>query len=242
MNKNKFGLLAAVAIAALMAGCSTSPTMESLAKDEARASDVRAKAAEAKQAKEQEHMEANIAKVPAWALEQPRPDDTGVYAVGTAESDKMRVAIHKAILEAEFGLAKMYAQELSGSERSYTQDNGGRVGQEQYTALIDKLVSQVSVVGFEIVHQEVKPIDGKYNAYVLIKLPYSQFNSVLKDQRAKTDDTTVLKAYDDLERRLAARRQQHIDDAAAAQQKPVEVKQDAKQSAAASVKIVKSAD
>lgn len=210
-------LLVALALAALTAGCASSPTMESLAKDEARASEARDKAAEARKAKEQEHMEATLAKVPGWALEQPRPDDTGVYAIGVAESDKMRVAFRKAILEAEFGLAKIYNQEISGSERMYAQDNGGRVGQEQYTELIDKLVSQVPVVGFEVVHQEVKPIDGKYNAFVLVKLPYSQFNSVLKDQRAKTDDTSIIKAYDDLERRLALRRQQRIDEAAAAQ-------------------------
>ncbi|MGA8864885.1 MAG: hypothetical protein WB444_13870 [Gallionella sp.] len=214
MQNRNVGLFVMVAVGMLMVGCSSSPTMKQLAEDESRASEVRAKAAEARQAKEQERMEAAINQVPKWALEQPRPDDTGVYAVGTAESDRMRVAIKKAMLEAEFGLAQIYNQELSGSERSYTQDNNGRVGQEQFTALIDKLVSQVPVVGFEIVRQEVKPIDGKYNAFVLLKLPYAQFNSVLKDQRAATDDGTVLKAYDDLEHRLEKRRQQRIDDAA----------------------------
>ncbi len=214
MQNRNVVLFVMLTVGMLMMGCSSSPTMKQLAEDESRASEVRAKAAEAKQAKVQERMEATIKQVPKWALEQPRPDDTGVYAVGTAESDTMRVAIKKAMLEAEFGLAKIYNQELSGSERSYTQDNNGRVGQEQFTSLIDKLVSQVPVVGFEIVHQEVKPIDGKYNAFVLVKLPYAQFNSVLKDQRASTDDGTVLKAYDDLEHRMEKRRQQRIDDAA----------------------------
>ena len=208
-------LLGVIAIGTLVAGCSTSPTMKSLAKDEADAAEVRAQATEARQAKEQKRMEATIDKVPKWAMEQPRPDDTGVYAVGSAESDKMRVAIKKATLEAEFGLAKIYKQELSGSERSYTQDNNGNVGQEQYTALIDKLVSEVPVVGFEIVRQEVMPIDGKYNAFILIKLPYAQFNSVIKEQRAKTDDITVRKAFDELGQRLDKRRKQRIEDAAA---------------------------
>ena len=59
------------------------------------------------------------------------------------------------------------------------------------------------------------PIDGKYNAFILIKLPYAQFNSVLKEQRAKTDDNTVRKAFDELGQRLDKRRKQRIEDAAA---------------------------
>lgn len=208
MKKTTVLLIVLGAFAGLLSGCSTSPTIQQLASDEAKASEVRAKADADKRAQEQKRMETAISQVPAWALEQPRPDDTGVYAVGTAESDKMRVAQKKAMLEAEFGLAKIYNQELSGSERSYTQDNNGRVGNEQYTALIDKLVSQVPIIGFEVVRQEIKPIDGKYNAFILVKLPYDQFNRVLKEQRANNNDPAIAKAFDDLERRLNDRRKQ----------------------------------
>jgi len=211
MKKNLYtvGLLSVMGI---IAGCASSPSREQIAKDESRAAAVRASEEDDRRAHEQKRMEAEISQVPEWALKQVKPDSTGVFAVGLGESDNMRIALHKATLEAEFGLAKNFSQELSGSERIYTQDNNGTVGHEQYTALIDKLVSQVPVIGFEIINQEVKAINGKYNAFVLVKLPYQQFNRVLQDQRAKTEDKTIAKAFDDLERRLNQRRQQRLDE------------------------------
>ena len=153
-------------------GCSTSPTMTQLTQDSISASQARSEANEKAAQKRQEKMEDNLSDIPSWFLEVPKPDGSGVYAVGEGESNKVRVAMKKAMLDAEFGLAKVYGQELSGSERSSVQDSNGDAATSQYTALIDKLVSQVSVVGFETVHQEVKTIDGKYHAFVLLKLPY----------------------------------------------------------------------
>lgn len=212
MKKYNIVMSGALVVGVLMSGCSSAPSKEGLAKDDVRAAEVRAKAEEEKRALVQKRMEAEISQVPEWALKQPRPDESGVYAVGISESDKINVAIHKATLEAEFGLAKNFNQELSGSERLYAQDNNSRVGKDQYTALIDKLVSQVPVVGFEVVNQEVKALDGKYNVYVMLKLPYAQFNRVLQEQRSKTEDRTIAKAFDDLERRLVQRRQQILDE------------------------------
>ena len=137
-----------------------------------------------------------------------------VYAVGEGESNKVRVAMKKAMLDAEFGLAKVYGQELSGSERSSVQDTNDGMSTSQYTELIDKLVSQVPVVGFETVHQEVKTIDGKYRAFVLLKLPHDQFNAVMQKQAAKTNDKMVAEQFKDLERRLDKRRQQRAEEAA----------------------------
>jgi hypothetical protein len=188
--------------------------MQSVAKEEVKVMEVRADAEKTRVAKEQERMEDTIKLIPDWALKVPRPDSTGIYAVGMGESDKLRVSLRKATLEAEYGLAKNYSQELSGSERSYLQDNAGTTSSEQYTALIDKLVSQVSVSGFEVVQQEIKPIDGKYNAFILLKLPYEQFNMVLKEQRAKAkaNDTVIKDAFDDLSRRLEKRRKEKLED------------------------------
>jgi hypothetical protein len=196
-----------------MSGCA-STNMEKRADDEVKAMKVRADAENDRREKEQARLENTIKQVPSWALETPRPDGTGVYAVGMSESDKLRLALRQATLEAEYNLAKTYNQELSGSERSYTQTNGSQTSSEQYTALIDKLVSQVPVSGFEVVRQEIKPIEGKYNAFVLLKLPYEQFNRILQEQRAKqsNNDQSIKAAFDDLTIRLEKRRQQRLDE------------------------------
>lgn len=213
MKKYNFVVVLALSVGMLLVGCSSTPTKEQIAKDEVKASVVHATAAVERRVQEQQRMEVTLSKVPDWALAQPHPDDTGVYAVGISESDTMRVAMRKAMLDAEFGLAKMYNQELSGSERLYSRDDNSSVSKEQYIALIDKLVSQVPVIGFEVVRQEVKVIDGKYNAFILLKLPYAQFNRILQEQRAKAHDNTAAKAFDDLTRRLNERRQQHQEEA-----------------------------
>lgn len=202
-------------LAVALSGCSTSPTMAELTKDSISASEARAEANEKAKKKNQEAMEASLSKIPAWYLEVPKPDGTGVYAVGEGESNKVGVAMRKATLEAEFGLAKVYGQELSGSERSITQDSNGDSSSSQYTALIDKLVSQVPVTGFETIHQEVKTIDGKYHAFVLLKLPHEKFNAVLQNQEAKNKNAKVAEEFKELERRLDKRRQQRLDEAAA---------------------------
>ena len=213
----KLNSIAMVVIASFsLMACSTSPTMTQLTQDSISASQARSEANEKAAQKRHEKMEGNLSEIPGWFLEVPKPDGSGVYAVGEGESNKVRVAMKKAMLDAEFGLAKVYGQELSGSERSSVQDSNGDATTSQYTELIDKLVSQVSVVGFETVHQEVKTIDGKYHAFVLLKLPYKQFNAVLQNQAAKTNDAKVEAQFKDLERRLDKRRQQRAEEAAAA--------------------------
>lgn len=212
--RRKYLVVMAV-LAALASGCSSTPTKQEIAKDEAAAREVHVSAQAQLRHAENERMTEALSQVPAWALQPPKPDETAVYAVGMAESNKIRVALRKAMLEAEFALAKQYNQELSGSERSYTQDNNGSATTEQYTALIDKLVSQVPVVGFEVVKQEVRTIDAQYHAFILLKLPHEEFNQVLHARRMKTKDKTIIDAFNDLERRLDKRREQLREDARA---------------------------
>lgn len=217
-------------------GCSnTSSSPKNIALEEEKAAQIRADAEKERREKQQVQMEDSLKQIPNWVLIVPKPDDTGIYAVGTAEADKVQVALKMASLEAEYGLAKNYNQELSGSERSYLQNNAGRTTSEQYTELIDKLVSQVNVSGFEVVKQEVRPIDGKYNAFILMKLPYEEFNAVLKDQRAKAkpNDKVIAEAFDDLGRRLEARRKQRLEDEKAAQSTDVGTGKDAQPVASA---------
>ena len=153
-----------------------------------------------------EAIELHIADLPEWVMTPPMPDKTGMYAVGMGDSDNIQLALKKARLEAEFGLAKLYSQELSGSERLYSTDDNG--ASNLYVGLIDKLVRRVPVVGFDTVKQDIKAANGKYQAYVLLKLPYDEFNTVLKQQREKQTALDMVLAFQDLEMRLDKRRDQ----------------------------------
>ena len=186
-------------------GCASQKAANELAAEQAKASKIQLKADNQRQNIAQEKAQNTLEQFPSWALQVPAPDATGVYAIGIGDSDKVPIAIKKAQLEAEYGLAKLYNQELAGSERSSQQDNGNG-SRSQYTALISKLVDYVPVVGFQIIKQDIKAIDGKFNAFILMKLPYEEFNKVLQQQKQKSQGAQDKAVFDDLEKRLELRR------------------------------------
>ena len=207
-----------VALIVGLSGCASKPTAESMQKDLEKAAEAREKAEQKRTAKRQEKNEEFLSSIPNWALETPKPDSTGLYAVGSSESENLNVSQKKAMLDAEFGLAKIYKQEISGSERNFTQERNDKSLNSQYTALIDKLVARVPVVGFEVVKQDVKAMNGSFHSWVLLKLPYAQFNKVLQEMRAESMESTVREAFDDLDKRVKSRLEDKIKEQKAQQE------------------------
>jgi hypothetical protein len=156
----------------------------------------------------QSEREAEMDVAPDWFLAPPASDGVGFYGVGYARSKNMGHGLKAARLQAEFDLAKMYKQELSGSERAFERGDSQGDVQVQTTFLIDKIIDAVPVVGYSVVEQKMIPVDGVFETFVLLKLPYDEFNKVLQSQRSQTLDKTVQSSFDDLDRRLAVRRAQ----------------------------------
>lgn len=184
----------------LLSACSSNPTSRQLVKEQLQIEKTRQQAA-------QKQAENTIDAMPSWAAVVPRPDSTGVYALGIADSDKVQLALKKAQLQAEYGLAKQFNQELAGSERSMQQDAGAN-SSSQYQSLIQSLVSYVPVVGFEVVKQEVKAVNGQFQAYMLLKLPYAEFNKALQNQKQQNQNVQMRQAFNDLELRLQQRQRE----------------------------------
>jgi hypothetical protein len=208
--------VAAVCVALLGVGCSSAPTAKDLAKDEAAASEVRAKADAERRAREQKAAEAYLETVPGWALAPPKADAEGMYAAGIADSAKLDIAMKKAMLSAEFQLAKAYRTIMSGSERQFQRDRGSSGVAERYTLLIDSLVERVPVGGYEVVKREVKTVDGKYHSYVLLKLSYEAFNKVMASSRQAETDASIDQQFAELEARLDKYRDERRQEAARA--------------------------
>ena len=57
-----------------------------------------------------------------------------------------------------------------------------------------------------MIEQEVVPLQGKFNAYTLVKLPYEQFNTMLQQSKNETTSTDIRLAFKELEERLEKRR------------------------------------
>lgn len=199
--KKMTGAVAVLALAA-MAGCSSTPTAKDIAKEEAAAAAVRAKAAEARTEREQASAEAYMSKVPKWVVEPPKGDGEVVYAVGVGQSSSMDLAQKKAALEAQFELAKGFKQALSGSERQYRRDNGKAGVDERFTVLIDQVVDRVPLAGYEVIRRETVPIAGAFHNFVLMKASYSEMQRILSERSAERRDRSIDQQFDELERRL----------------------------------------
>jgi len=212
MKKNHVTTMILAMLLLFVTACSQDTAMYRATQDSIAVSELKADALKAQQEKKQEAAETLIETTPAWYLTTPSPDAGGMYAAGSGESDSMRIAMSKAKLRATFNLAKLYQKELSGSERDFQRDSGDGTVTVQYEQLIDELV-KASIVGEQNIEQKVKSIDGRIHAWVLMKLPYDEFNKILKQKSAQAQDKVIRSAFDDLERRLDKRRKQAIEDA-----------------------------
>lgn len=193
---NKIGLSLALLSASVLVGCSSAPDKYDIAKDQLKAEELKNNAA-------QEAAESLLASVPNWVLNPPKSDDTGVYAVGMGDSKRLDVAMKKANLNAQFELAKSFGQELSGNERSYVKDgNAGELN--DFTQLIDSIVAQVPINGYEVVESEAVVIDGKFNYYTLMRLSYEQFGKGMSAAQKASANEFINAEFSDLYQRLEA--------------------------------------
>ena len=193
-----------VGCAVALGACSTAA--EKRAKERESVAELQEKIQERSERRENKRKQAFINEVPEWAMEAPPADSSGVYAVGAGDSDKLTTAVRIADLQAQYGLASQLDAEISGSERLFEEDRGAGKPLSRYRQLIDKLVAEVPVVGLEVVEKEVIPLQGRYHAFVLLKMPYEAFNNVLQAKRAEAAGSSMDEAFDDLERRIEKRR------------------------------------
>lgn len=160
----------------------------------------------------QEEAEAQLSILPEWVERPPNPDSIGFYGVGIGQSKIVNHSRRTARLQAEFELATQYKNEINGSERSYEQGGSGGDVNAQTTFLIDRIIDSVPIVGYQVVDQQIKAHDGMIHTFVLLKLPYDEFNQALQQQRRNETDNRVQAQFDDLERRLSQRREQRRED------------------------------
>ena len=188
-------------LAVLLTGCASEA--ERIAKDQLNVEQLREEAAAKERAERTEKMGDYLDDVvPEWFLTPPKMDATGIYGAGTAASKDLGFAIRKAKLQAIYDAAKVMKQEMSGQERSLQRDQGSDGDVAQRTELlIDALVAEVPVSGYDIVKNNVVPTDGQYHVFVLAKLPFDEFNQVLRNSKdglkGEFDES-----FDKLERRI----------------------------------------
>jgi hypothetical protein len=135
-------------------------------------------------------------RIPDWALEPaPSPDSTGVYAVASANSDDAQLAIRKAHLQALYDLGRTLNSSVSGLERLHSADNGG-TSNRSYSQVVQSLVDWTDTTGAEVVKQEIVPINGRFHAAVMLKLPFEAANNVLQERRRRAASADQDRAFE----------------------------------------------
>lgn len=196
MNKQKIILVSLFAGSLALTGCSSNPTNQDIVKEELEVQEIRAEAVANAKELQQEKMEEEMASLPDWVVEPPRTDGTGFYGVGTASDRDLVTSMRKAELQAKYSLASTMKSELSG------EDIMSGSGEGDYRYIINNFVNKVELTGTETVKRVVKPIDGQYKSHILIKLPFDQFNEVLRNQAKTVDTKTLEESYDRLMKKV----------------------------------------
>tara|TARA_R110000851_G_scaffold333472_1_gene513540 strand:- start:3230 stop:3979 length:750 start_codon:yes stop_codon:yes gene_type:complete len=212
MFKTKLTLpVTAGAIALVLAGCS-GPSMKDIAEERIEADEVMEEAAEDRKERQQDRNEDYLGDVPSWALEPPTEDPNFIYAVGMADSAKMPLALRQAKLVGDFNLAQEIKQELSGMEKQYASETNTAAPQSQYTLVVDRFVERVHLQGQEVIHQEIVPIDGRYHAFLLLRMPVEKLIAAAEEARGRQIQNSAQAAYGELQDRLENRRDQRLEE------------------------------
>ena len=85
-----------------------------------------------------------------------------VCAMGQGTSENMDVSMDKARLDAEFGLAEQFKNFVSGQVRHKEGANDERI--------VTNLVAGVSLSGYQVVSQEITPVQGKFHTRILLRI------------------------------------------------------------------------
>lgn len=198
-------MLLASVVLSLLSGCSSTSSQD-IVRQQMEVEQARAEINEQQEAAAHKQRQQEIKAIPDWVLTPLPSDKTGFYAVGIAESKSLYFVMKKAKMQAEFELAKQYHQLLSGAERSFEQESATGELVTQTTVLIDKLIDEVPIVGYDIIQQKVVALNGQHTAYILLKMPYEQYNKVLQTQKDTQTQDKVASAFEKLQERLRARR------------------------------------
>jgi len=152
-------------------------------------------------------VEKQIDNMPNWYTNIPKEDDA-VYAVGTAVTPDLQLAVDIAVLSAKTTLAdrvdsrirsqmKLFKTKLGSSDFDATVQNNF----EQVTR---NLIADADVAGYTVKENQIVQNGTQYRAYVLLEYKNAVANSVIKTRIAQNEvlleklrETRAFKELDD---------------------------------------------
>ena len=123
---------------------------------------------------------------PEWFFKPPT-DPNHFFAVKTATSTNMQLAIEKAETAARGGISKQVVAHVKTLEKKFIEEVGGVENAEvnQHFKTVIKIVSKTTLVGSKVIESKVCNENNGYRAYVLVDYPIGVANKALVEQLKK---------------------------------------------------------
>jgi hypothetical protein len=166
---------------------------------------------EQEQKKDKERLETTeqtVVELPAWFLKIPQ-EEHSVFAVGTATSADLQLAMDKSILNAKRTLADSIKGLLSSKMKQFIDESGAgedSVLTNEASKVTTNLITEVNVAGYKRVDAKVLSQGKQYRVYILLQYPLGEANKGLvaqvKKNRVLEGKLRATKAFKDLEEEI----------------------------------------
>ncbi|MBL6935536.1 MAG: LPP20 family lipoprotein [Alphaproteobacteria bacterium] len=160
-------------------------------------------------------IEETVEELPDWYTEFPT-DAYSVYAVGTATSPDLQLAMDKGTLNAKRSLADRINGLISSKLKEFVTEVGQGENSEvvsEAERVTSNLITEVNVSGYYQENAKVLAQGNRYRAYVLLKYPVGKANDILVDQvknnRILEGKLRASKAFKELEDEIKRTREQN---------------------------------
>lgn len=133
-------------------------------------------------------VEKQIDQMPKWYTQIP-DEDNAVYAVGTAITPDMQLAVDIATLSAKTTLADRIDSKLRSQMKTFK----GKIGADDFTNQLAhefeqatiNIIADADVAGYRVMESSIVPNGTQYRAYILLEYTDSEAAKILKNRVAR---------------------------------------------------------
>ena len=163
-------------------------------------------------------VEEQIDSMPKWYTNIPKEEDA-VYAVGTAKTPDLQLAVDIAVLSAKTTLADRVDSRIRSQLKTFkaklgTSDFDSNVA-EEFEQVTRNLVADADVAGYTIKENVIVQNGTQYRAYVLLEYKNEVANRVIQTRLAKNNALLSkfksTKAWQELDANVEAQQEAEVD-------------------------------
>ena len=133
-------------------------------------------------------VEKQIDQMPKWYTQIP-DEDNAVYAIGTAITPDMQLAVDIATLSAKTTLADRIDSKLRSQMKTFK----GKIGADDFTNQLAhefeqatiNIIADADVAGYRVMESSIVPNGTQYRAYILLEYTDSEAAKILKNRVAR---------------------------------------------------------